>query len=526
LAESKSSGWRYTPHLIIFISSACIMVIELVAGRLIARHLGSSLYTWTSIIAVILAGISVGNFLGGRMADRWKSEELLGWLFMIASAMCLLTLLLNVIFGDYSPLRGLNWPLRTFISVLGIFLLPALSLGTISPVTAKMALSRSENIGATIGSVYAWGAVGSILGTLSTGFYLIAWLGSKGVVLTVALSLAVIGLCLGPRRWVHAVWVAALCVLFILSRSSAARAADFTSQFGLRDPSDSLFSADSHYQYVNVYEREVEDQPDTPYRERLLVLRLDYLVHGYIDPDNPEYFEYDYEKIYRDVAQRFTRDRATLATFFMGGGSYTFPRWVLRKWPGSTVDVAEIDPLVLEANHRALGLPRDTPVRTFLMDARNAIDDLPAERRYDLIFGDAFNDLSVPWHLLTLEFTQKVKSHLAPNGAYIVNLIDSYKSGLLLGSYYWTLKGVFKNVYVFCTETDGVRDTRDTFVIAASDEAIDVSDWQPNHTSELSGSVLTESNLADLYSRSRGRILTDDDAPVENLLAPVVRERK
>lgn len=502
------------------------MVIELVAGRLIARHLGSSLYTWTSIIAVILAGMSVGNYLGGRMADRWRSAELLGWLFMIASAMCLLTLLLNNIFAGASPLNGLSWPLRTFLSVLSIFLLPALALGTISPVTAKMALSRSENVGATIGSVYAWGAVGSILGTLATGFYLIAWLGSKGVVLSVALVLSIIGLCLGPQRWLHAVWVVALCALFILSRNSSATIADFTSSLGLRDATGSLFSADSNYQYVNVYEKEVEDDPKTPDQDRLLTLRLDYLVHGYVDLNDPEYLEYDYENVYRDVAQRFARDRTTLSTFFLGGGSYTFPRRVLHHWPGSSVDVAEIDPLVLEANHQALGLPRNAPIRTFLMDARNAIDDLPPERRYDLVFGDAFSDLSVPWHLLTLEFTQKVKSHLAPNGAYIVNLIDSYKSGLLLGSYYWTLKRVFKNVYVFCTEKEGVRDSRDTFVLAASDVAIDVSDWQPNHPSGLSGSVLTASNLAELYSKSRGRILTDDDAPVENLLAPVVRERK
>lgn len=62
-----SAGWRYTPHLIVFFSSAFIMVLELVAGRLIARHLGSSLYTWTSIIGIILAGISLGNYLGGAL---------------------------------------------------------------------------------------------------------------------------------------------------------------------------------------------------------------------------------------------------------------------------------------------------------------------------------------------------------------------------------------------------------------------------------------------------------------------------
>src|SRR5579885_1202099 len=182
-SNQQQKGWLYTPHLIIFITSACVMVVELVAGRLIARHLGSSLYTWTSIIAVVLAGMSIGNFLGGRMADRWKVESFLGWLFWISSAMCLVALVLNNVVAEHTPFEKFSWPVRTAVSVLTIFIMPALSLGTISPVTAKMALSRSMAVGRTIGSVYAWGAVGRILGTLATGFFLIALLGSKAIML-------------------------------------------------------------------------------------------------------------------------------------------------------------------------------------------------------------------------------------------------------------------------------------------------------------------------------------------------------
>ncbi|HYE72931.1 MAG TPA: fused MFS/spermidine synthase, partial [Blastocatellia bacterium] len=392
---------------------------------------------------------------------------------------------------------------------------------TISPVTASMALSRSNTIGATIGSVYAWGAIGSILGTLATGFFLIAWLGSKGVVLSVSLILAIIGLCLGPQRLIHVIWVMLLSILLILSRIPYSGAMILASDLGLRDSTNNLFNADGNYQLVNVREEERD-----PNQGRLLVLKLDYLIHGYIDPDDASHLHYDYEEIYSEVMKRFAGERQTLSTFFIGGGSYTFPRYVLHTRPGWTVDVAEIDPLVLEANHQALGLPRNTPIRTTLLDARNAVDDLPVDRQYDLIFGDAFNDLSVPWHLLTLEFSQKIKSHIAPNGAYIVNLIDSYPSGLLLGSYYSTLKLIFKNVYVFCTHAEGVQDRRDTFVIAASDSTIDVSDWQPNHKHEWQGSVLTEANLDDLVRKSRGRVLTDDNAPVENLLEPVIRQRQ
>jgi spermidine synthase len=521
LEKVEAKGWRYTPHLIIFISSACIMILELVAGRLIARHLGNSLYTWTSIIAVILAGMSIGNFIGGRMADRWKPESFIGWLFMVASALCLMTLILNRLLAEHALLAGLNWPLRTFLSVLLIFLLPALALGTISPATAKMALSRSKTVGATIGSVYAWGAVGSILGTLATGFFLIAWLGSKGVVLSVALALAIIGLCLGPHRWIHIIWVMIICGAFVLSRMPNEKLIELLSAIGLRDSANEIFAADSNYQYVSVFQEQPSDEG-----RKVLVLRLDYLEHGYVDPNDPTYLQYEYEQIYADLTERLTEGKQKLATFFIGGGSYTFPRWILSQWPGSTVDVAEIDPLVVEANHRALGLPSDTPIKTILLDARNAVDSMPEDQQYDLIFGDAFNDLSVPWHLLTLEFSQKIKRHLKPDGAYLVNLIDDFESGLLLGSYYLTLKRVFKNVHIFCTDESGVSAGRDTFVLLATDAPVEVSDLQPGHELDFPGSKLTEANLDELVRKSKGRILTDDDAPVENLLEPVVRRRE
>src|SRR3989339_2021969 len=76
-ASGPATAWRYAPHAIIFFSSAFIMVVELVAGRLIARHLGSSIYTWTSVIGVILAGISIGNYLGGWLADQRRPASLL-----------------------------------------------------------------------------------------------------------------------------------------------------------------------------------------------------------------------------------------------------------------------------------------------------------------------------------------------------------------------------------------------------------------------------------------------------------------
>lgn len=535
-----SRGWRFTPHVIVFLSSACVMVLELVAGRLTARYLGSSLYTWTTIIGVVLAGISVGNYVGGRMADRWRPERTLGWLFLAGSIACLGSLLANNVVarsaGGTEPAWEMSYPARVVISTVVVFLLPAVLLGMVSPVTAKMAIVRGKAVGASVGSIYAWGAVGSIVGTFATGFWLIAALGARGVVIAVAGGLGLIGLALGPCRILHALWLAALAVVFWLSQTQVDHWFQTACAAGLQDGQAQVeddgrttfrryrFARDSNYQFVHVYD-------DTGYYGLAggRLLALDAMRHGYIDLDNPPHLEFRYERIYAELTERFLRGRGALRTFFLGGGGYTFPRWVQHRFPGSQCDVAEIDPAVVEACHQAMGLPRDTSIRTIVGDARVVIDRIPPERRYDLIIGDAFSDLAVPWHLTTLEFQRRLRDRLAEGGLVLTNIIEDYQAGgRFLGAYIATARRVFKHVRVFCTSPWGPGEGQHNFIILASDrDAPDLYEhlrWlEPGHAGGFPGSMLTAENLAELDRRCGGRILTDNDAPVENLLAPIVR---
>src|SRR5262249_11122834 len=152
-----------------------------------------------------------------------------------------------------------------------------------------------------------------------------------------------------------------------------------------------------------------------------------------------------------------------LRTLFIGGGSYTYPRYIDACHPGSKILVAEIDPAVTRMAHRALFLPDDTPIETRWGDARATIDRMRRENlkaeadgkkkpyEFDFIFGDAFNDFSVPWHLTTLEFNEKIKSLLAPDGVYMINIIDNFQYGKFLGAYVRTAREVFPGIGVFCT---------------------------------------------------------------------------
>ena len=512
----------HTPHAIAFLASVCLMAVELLASRMIAEQAGNSLYTWTSVIGVVLAGMSIGNYVGGALSDRFDPARFIGWLFLAASASVVGVLVLTYVSAIDEPFANWYWPAMVFATVFCIFFVPSLLLGTFAPAAIKIAVQRTEVVGTTIGSVSAWNAAGSIVGTLVAGFWLIPAFGTRSLTMVVASLLACAGLALGPRRYVQGAWTAVAVTLLVLTRASVPALAQWKHQEMLQDSGSDPISAESAYQAIRVYEETSEDDADRTLR----VLSLDHLIHGYVDMDDPSYLNYDYERVYADIARRYAAGRTGVSAFFVGGGSYTFPRWLLAEWPDSQTLVAEIDPMVLEANYRATGLPRVTPIRTVLMDARNAVDELRVGRQFDFFFGDAFNDLAVPYHLTTLEFSRKVASHLKPGGAYLVNLIDNYESGLLLGSFVGTLERVFRHVYVFCTEPDGVVNRRDTFVIAASNVPLDTHGWEPRHGTDFKGSLLTPANLSELRRKCGGRILTDDNAPVEVLIAPVVRERR
>lgn len=217
-AMRRSRLWR--SEIVVFIANACIMILELVAGRIIAPQVGVSLYTWTSVIGVILAGMSLGNYLGGRLADRYASLRLLGGVFLLGGITSL-----GILAADTLAIAArVEWPIIVEILVLiaVLFLPPAVVLGMISPIVVKLAVEDLARAGSTVGRISAAGTAGSILGTFVTGFWLIAWLGTHAVVLCVATLLLVVGLVLLVRG--RRLRDATLAALVLLTPIGAVRA--------------------------------------------------------------------------------------------------------------------------------------------------------------------------------------------------------------------------------------------------------------------------------------------------------------
>ncbi|HYM10102.1 MAG TPA: fused MFS/spermidine synthase [Bryobacterales bacterium] len=511
------------PNATAFFSSMCIMVVELVAGRMIARHVGNSLYTWTSVIGVVLAGIAVGNWVGGRLADRFHVRNALAAVFSVASIACFTIPVLNRAAGDWSFLLRQEWPVRIACHVCMVFFLPSAVLGCISPMAAKMALDLGRETGRTVGSVYAWGAVGSILGTFLTGFVLISKMGTVAVVVSAGLAMALVAVVYGASSLFPYLWAAtALCLVI-----GAMGPWRFSQQLALETAfrrerfANVLYVDESQYSYI-----QIEEEADPPNTRSM---SLDHLVHSYIVMNDPANLQYDYEKLYASITKTALEDKPRPSAFFIGGGGYVFPRYLLAKWPASYIEVAEIDPRVTEAAYRAFALSRALPLHIYNLDARNHVDDLLRRKAhgeqvpsFDLIYGDAFNHYSVPYHLTTLEFNLKLRQLMSPDGVYVINVIDVYKSGKFLGAVLNTFAKSFPHVYAFSTETAGPSselDRRDTFVVVGSLQPLRGTGLEK----DVPGSALTPKNFEELRQRSRNIVLTDDYAPVEQLLEPVVR---
>jgi len=658
-----------------FLASLGFMAMEMVAGRLVTRHLGSSVYGWTSVIGVLLAGLSIGNYLGGRIANHIRSEKQASWLFMAASIFTLVILFLDNLpmwFREHFELGfhpsvlshaiklthfnlgatriELSWPFRVLAVVIAVFFVPSVSMGTVSPVVAKLAvdrLKRFKRTGTAIGEVYAWGMVGSILGTFLTGFYFIDVLGTKGVLLALAAVLALAATVLGTV-W-HAVWAGIPLGLCVIAFLPAAWTEKIGHEWSIREDTGDPDTKDDALAWVdesNYYYIKVNNEPEEDGNLQLRTLVLDNLIHGYFILGHPERLDYDYEHIYALVAYRAAQasgkiavsptsatapgsgvgrgrlpenvfaagaqadekakatsipdpkpaswsdaepdtdeefsveesrswypkiENSGLKTLFLGGGAYTFQRHMQHIYPGTEVDVAEIDPAVTNANYKATGLDPNTTIKTTWGDARQFVELNQDGKQYDIIFGDAFNDFSVPWHLTTHEFNQKIAKMMSPTGVYMINIIDAYQTdddakseaekeikrrsiedpaekeavqsryladahrkGGFLGSWTATAKLTFPNVYIFGTNREVGSGQRETFVVVASKQPLDLAElgrragdprFYHKHRRTEPDPYGSEHEQVILQQRSRGIILTDDYAPVENLLAPVAETR-
>jgi predicted membrane-bound spermidine synthase len=256
-------------------------------------------------------------------------------------------------------------------------------------------------------------------------------------------------------------------------------------------------------------------------------LELDLLIHGKFDPSRPDALVYDYVQLYSElIKSAFKRDDA-LQIFSIGGGTYSMARYMDKFYDRSHNLVAEIDPEVTQVARESFALRNSPDIQIIHDDARRVLRDRPDNERYDLVLGDAFNDISIPYHLTTREFNDMVARHLTPRGFYLTNVVDG-KCYDFLRSYLKTLKQSLPNVGVLTLPGQSISGERGTLVIVSGKRPLPrLKNLYPY---ESLVSFINRGEKVNLlkslvpFRKERARkpiTLEDDHVPVDQLLAPV-----
>ncbi len=477
--------------------SAASLVVEIVAGRMLAPHVGMSLYTWTAVIAVVLAGFSVGHWWGGRLAEKqpgaalsWTGGALLAGAVATAAAVPILPWLAGpVLAATAHPVWGI-----TTLTML-VFFLPSFFAGVPAPVLTQIAVLAATRTGPALGAMFAAGAVGAIAGTLLAGFVFISWLGS-------AATLAVVA----------AIYVTSGLMFLWLGRSARFPLALAVSAGALALAGMALAAPPPCDRESRYFCLRVDDLSADPARPvRLMV--IDHLAHGISARDLPE-VQFTEHTAMLDALARLRAPRPDFTSFHIGGGNYAVPRAFAARGTGP-ITVAEIDPEVTQLAIDAFWFDPAT-ARVLDEDGRRALLTRP-EAEYDIIIGDAFTDVVVPVHLVTQEFFRLAAQQLAPGGSFLMNVIDHEDRLEALASIVKTMQTVFPVVEVWTKQAQPAPGARMVFVVVGGEaptarDAIVVPAPDQTRFGALAGGLVAQ------LAATRGQLLTDDYAPIDRLM--------
>ena len=469
---------------LVFCTSASVLVIEIIAVRLLAPYLGVSLEVFTGVIGVILAGISLGAWLGGRAADRRPPRSLIGPLLIAGG----LTTLASPLLIDFVGPSLSTDPVSIVIAAAVGFMAPAATLSAVPPVIVKIQLESLEQTGTVVGSYSAIGTAGAILGTFLTGFILIAAFPTRPVVFVLGALITLTGLTLSLTG---RIWAASIVVAGLLG----------TGLLALQGPCEH----ETTYHCAIVVEDEQRPSGRT--------LVLDRLSNSYVDLEDPTYLKFRYIQLIADVFET-ALPQGPLDVVSIGGGGFTLPGYLEATRPGGTNLVLEIDSKLVEIGRTELSL--DETVDVVVDDARVSLGDVPPGST-QLVIGDAYSGASVPWHLTTVEFNQQISEVLAPGGLYVMNVIDYPLHRAFVRAEARTLREVFDNVALFAPRSYLTGENGGNYILVASDSPIDIAAVESQVRSRggievgISGQMLTDF-IGDAH------VLTDDYAPVDQLL--------
>jgi spermidine synthase len=481
-AEATGERSSSALSLLVFGAGTGSLAVEICASRLLAPYFGSSTIVWANLIGLVLLALSLGYWLGGRLADRRPDPRLLGAIVVAAAvlvaAVTFATRPLLDVAADGLDRVSAGAVIGSFFATLLLFAPPVVLLGMVSPFAIRLALENVGSAGAVAGRLYALSTAGSLLGTFLSALVLVPGIGTQRTLLATASVLALSGSLLLGRRWT----LAGLALAALLAVPPGA----------VKAASGVLYEHESPYQFIQVRERD---------GARRLYLNEGVVVHSVWRPGTV--LTGNYWDAF--LAVPLLLDQAPQRLAVLGNAGGTVARAFGVYWPRVDVDGVEIDPAVTDAGYRFLGLGDNPRLATHDADARPFLRR--TDRRYDLIYVDAYHQPYVPFYLATREFFRLVRERLAPGGLVALNVATVPGDQRLVDELAGTLAAEFPQVRVWPV----LRFNR--VVVGLTRPARDV------HLSPRSGALGT---LARLLERQLGPPVprsadpwTDDRAPVE-----------
>tara|TARA_B100000745_G_scaffold288833_1_gene226540 strand:- start:777 stop:2288 length:1512 start_codon:yes stop_codon:yes gene_type:complete len=489
----------------VFLTGAAVLVLEVAAVRILAPYYGSALYVFSSVLTVILAALSIGYWYGGKRADQKHSlDELYG--LIAFSGLLVLALLLAAVTMLPAFSRIFPVSIGPLIFSFGLFFLPAFLLGIVSPYIIKIQSIHTPGteIGSVVGKTFFWGTLGSIVGSIASGFYLIPTLGVELSIILTSIVLVGVGVVTPlfldqPLRKKWMVSVLSIVVVFGSFLYLLIQTRD--AQYAYRN--------DGIYSSIAIRDIDIYGQPgrilnrDTNSSSAIFLNNKD-LVFDYTQ------FALLYPKLVPDAK----------SMLMLGGGAYTIPRTVVEHDPNITVDVVEIEPVLFELAQEYFDLSDISRITNYTEDARVFLNR--SDKKYDVIFADLFStSMAAPFHLTTYEYYKILQERLTPEGVLLLNYagVPQGPQPSLTGSVFKTISAVFPNTRAFMVRPPRTTKFQNIMVVSRNS---DTPLQFPDALTFRSGQNPTFEDMElDLttYDFTKEYLLTDDFAPVEKLMA-------
>ncbi len=493
-------------YLTEFFAGMSVMAVELGASRLLAPYFSSSQIVWTIIIGTIMIAMALGNIYGGKSADKSPNPDKLYGRILIAAVW----IALIPVAGKYIVL-GISALLiftvnnnfliiAAFCACMVIFVFPLFLLGTVTPSLAKYSVSSLDDSGRTVGTLGAFNTIGSIIGTFVPTFVTIPAVGTSITFLIFAGILIVLSVIyfvssrVGYKKVIISGVIFVVCCVFGHGDSFAFWQKDLT------------YEGESIYNYLQVSEddKQVSLSTNVLFGVQSVYMKDDTLTGLYYD--------------YAMAAPLMVPDKNTdsMEVLILGMGTGTYATQCRKYFGDMNIEGVEIDEKITKLSRKYFALPDDINVTTY--DGRAFLN--ASDRKYDVIMVDAYQDITIPFQMSSVEFFGLVKSHLNENGVMVVNMNMRGNDDGDINQYLAdTISSVFANVYT--VEVDNSTN-RELF-------ASDNNDMMSVLNDNISG--IKDADLRFMMNKVRDNsiaynagklIMTDDNAPVELLGMKVI----